>query len=206
MLPPKAVVFDLDGVVRLYDPHQIAAIEDRYGVPRGAIHDAAFEPELLARVTTGQIADDGWRSAIATELSRDFEQAAQAVSDWTTQTGAISTDALAIVRACRARQPVALLTNATTRLPIDLERLGLHDQFDAIFNSSAIGLAKPDPKIYTYVAAQLQTDPADLLFIDDRKSNVDAATSLGWRGHQFESATKLRDWLVAEGALTVDTG
>ena len=40
---------------------------------------------------------------------------------------------------------MALLSDATDRLPRDLQRLGPDGELDAVFNSSELGLAKPDP-------------------------------------------------------------
>src|SRR5690606_38181964 len=49
----KAVVFDLDGVVRHFAPAVVARIEQRHGLAAGVIPRAAFTTDLLVPLTTG---------------------------------------------------------------------------------------------------------------------------------------------------------
>ena len=51
-----------------------------------------------------------------------------------------------ILRTARQHGPVVLVTNATTRLESDADRLGLADHVDAIVNSARLHAAKPDPR------------------------------------------------------------
>ena len=48
---------------------------------------------------------------------------------------------------------MVLLSNATDRLEEDLERLGVLHEVDEVYNSSRLGLAKPDPRIFAAVTA-----------------------------------------------------
>lgn len=51
--------------------------------------------------------------------------------------------------------------------------------FDAIVISTEIGTAKPDPRMYGTVCAQLGADPAECLFVDDRECNLRGAIACG---------------------------
>lgn len=51
--------------------------------------------------------------------------------------------------------------------------------FDAIYSSSKLHMAKPDPEIYRYVLKDLGTEPSRVLYFDDIKENVNAARELG---------------------------
>jgi len=60
--------------------------------------------------------------------------------------------------------------------------------------SQAVGLGKPDPAIYQLFFERLRAldpgvTPAELLFVDDKEKNVEAAMSLGWRGLVFNAGT-----------------
>ena len=60
--------------------------------------------------------------------------------------------------------------------------------------SQAVGLGKPDPAIYQNFVERLRAldpsvRPAELLFVDDKERNVEAAMSLGWRGLVFNAGT-----------------
>lgn len=52
--------------------------------------------------------------------------------------------------------------------------------FDSLFLSNELHLFKPDIEIYKYVEQSLAASSSELLFIDDLKTNVDAACELGW--------------------------
>jgi hypothetical protein len=55
----------------------------------------------------------------------------------------------------RRRRTVALASNATDRLSDDLRRLRVDREFDAVFNSSTMGLAKPDQRVFIHIADAL---------------------------------------------------
>ena len=67
------------------------------------------------------------------------------MADWSGPCGEVDRRVLAVLREQRRSRPVALLSDATDRLPRDLQRLGPDGELDAVFNSSELGLAKPDP-------------------------------------------------------------
>ena len=48
--------------------------------------------------------------------------------------------------------------------------------------SSAVKLAKPEPKIYQLLLSKYNLKPEECVFIDDRVDNVDAAMALGMNG------------------------
>jgi len=70
-------------------------------------------------------------------------------------------------------------------------------RFDVLVWSYQLRMAKPDPAIYRHVLAELGTQPAETLFIDDRAVNVQAALALGFQAIEFSSVEKLRADLVA---------
>lgn len=102
-----------------------------------------------------------------------------AVAAWSEPHGELISGALEAVTLARAHGPACLLTNATDRLSDDLLKLGLHDSFDFIFNSSEIGSSKPDSLVFEHVDERLGL-PASVLFLDDSVANVEAAGRHGW--------------------------
>ena len=81
------------------------------------------------------------------------------------------------------------------------ERLGLGRYLEWSFVSCRTGVRKPDPRAYLGPAEALGRPPGELLFVDDRESNVAAAREAGLQGVRFESAEQLRRDLVARGVL-----
>jgi putative hydrolase of the HAD superfamily len=162
------------------------------------LEDAA----LLRDVTTGRITDAQWRTVLSDRLHASHGDAGpEAVRRWSRSPGLVVAEVLEIVRAARLRFTVALLSNATTRLEHDLASLGLDGEFDAVFNSSRLGVAKPDPSIFQIACARLGTAPGQCAFIDDSLPNVEAAERAGMIGHQFTDHRSLRDFL---DGLTAD--
>lgn len=203
-----ALVCDLDGVVRHYDSVAQAAVEARYGLPRGAISRACFSSPLLNDAISGRVRDERWRQAAARQLTGlTAATAAEAVREWSDLPVAVAADVLDLLAQVRVRHPVVLLTNATDRLPADLDRLGLVDSFDAIVNTSDVGAPKPEAAAFVAAAAAASTvlgraaPPDTIAYVDDTVRHVTAAEALGWRGHVYVDAAALRDFLQRCGLL-----
>lgn len=190
----KAVLTDLDGVVRKWDPEIIQQAETAAGLPRDALPSTAFESDLLLRAITGRISDAGWRTEVAERLRLRFPDAdaAEAVRLWSLSPGEIDTDVLELLQRCHECASLVLITNATTRLESDLKRLGISRTFDHIVNSSSIGHAKPRPEIFNAALNLLTIKPGEALFIDDKTENVDAATGIGINGHHYTTLDGLK--------------
>lgn len=189
-------VIDLDGVLRRWDASVFEQAEHRHGLPVGTIGQVAFDPDRLRAAVTGLVSDGQWRADVADELAARFGSSAElAVREWSQSVGTVDEAVLAIVDAQRRQRPVAVLTNATSRLRADLSRLGLDGHVDHVFNSSELGVAKPDPGIFELVAEQLDVAPDHCLFVDDTAANVAAAEAVGWSAHRYRSAPELQQWL-----------
>jgi putative hydrolase of the HAD superfamily len=193
----KAVVFDFDDVVRTWNDEETYAIEERHGLPRGCIYERLSDPTLIVKVTTGAITDEQWRDVVAEELVGVHGEAARtAVYEWSLRIGDLDAEMIALIRALRTHFTVALLSNATSRLRSDLANHGITDEFDHIFSSSEIGIAKPDPEVFRFVGRALDAMPAEWLFIDDIAGNVEAANELGVRSHLYTNLPDLNAWLT----------
>lgn len=190
----RGLLCDLDGVVRFWPAHVVATAEDTAGLPRGSILKMAFAPDLLPLAVTGRISDEDWRQEVIARLQVAYPEAdaTGAVARWSASPGVINQPVLDLLR--QRRVPVALVTNATSRLPQDLAALGLDTEFDHVINSSVIGIAKPDRGIFA-AALQALALPADhVLFVDDDAGHVAAAEDIGIQGYLFSGdALELRD-------------
>ncbi len=56
------------------------------------------------------------------------------------------------------------------------------DMFEIIVDSSAVGMRKPDPRIYQMALDQLGVAAEESVFLDDAVSNIEAARALGMVG------------------------
>jgi HAD superfamily hydrolase (TIGR01509 family) len=67
------------------------------------------------------------------------------------------------------------------------------------FVSCRTGVRKPDAEAFLGPARQLGASPAELLLIDDRRKNCDAALGVGMDAIVFHDAPTLRRELLARG-------
>jgi putative hydrolase of the HAD superfamily len=202
----RALLVDLDGVIRFWDPAIIEDAERHAGLPAGAIPSTAFAGDLLEEAITGRISDDTWRAGIAARLKALYPDADAevAVRMWSASPGEVVHEVLALVRSARKHVPVVLVTNATSRLDDDLRQLRLLKEFDAIANSSVVGWIKPQPEIYHHALGLVGARPDEALFVDDAAANVNAAIALGFRGHLFHEVGTLGQALAEAGLVVGD--
>ena len=59
------------------------------------------------------------------------------------------------------------------------KQIGL-SQYDYVFLSFEMGLKKPNIELFNAVQCKLPFEPKDILFVDDRIENVEAASNAGW--------------------------
>src|SRR4051812_376552 len=115
--PARAMLIDLDGVLRRWDPSVAAGVERAYGLEPGALLDTATAWELLRPAVAGELSDAEWMSLVARRLPLPEPQAAAAVTEWQKHRGTVDADVLGFVREVRAAGlPVGLATNATDLL------------------------------------------------------------------------------------------
>jgi putative hydrolase of the HAD superfamily len=196
----SVVIVDVDGVLRRWDPVSVRDAEAEHGLPPGSVHEAAFAEPWLTRAVTGAVSDAGWRDDIATRLARDhavpLHRACAAVAQWSASPGTVDTQVLELLRQQRRRTTVALLSNATDRLEDDLDDLGVLHEVDRVYNSSRLGLAKPDPAVFVAVSADLAVQARQCAFVDDTRAHVQAAASLGMHAHHHTGARELAAFLA----------
>lgn len=90
---------------------------------------------------------------------------------------------------------LALLSNAGFDFGAAFRFAPFGRYFEQVFVSAELGMIKPDPRIYRHVADALGIEPAQMVFIDNKKVNVEGAESIGITGHVFTGVGDLRDFL-----------
>jgi FMN phosphatase YigB (HAD superfamily) len=191
----RVVLFDLDGVIRHFDPDHVAGIERRHGLAAGAIEGVAFAKPLIEEVTSGRITRTEWVRQVG-ELSGS----APAAEEWGVQPAVVDEALLDLsdeIRSLGLR--TAVLTNGTDTIPAEIAALGIAGRFDAIFNSAEIGFAKPDVRAFEHVLDALGATASEVFFTDDSASKLAGAARLSMHTHLFEGVEDLRGRLRAEG-------
>lgn len=201
--PPAALLIDLDGVLRRWPPNLASRAEQEADLPAGAIAEAAFAQELLNEVVTGRISDAQWRRHLSAKLAASYPHARveAAIAQWSASCGTVDQGVFHLLVEARQNAKVVLVTNATSRLDEDLRRLALDRSFDAVINSSVVGYAKPELRIFEAALAAAGVDAERAMFVDDTAGHVAAANEAGLAAHHFTGVPRLRMELELQGLV-----
>lgn len=175
------VLFDLDGVLIDYDQSLILDIEQRHDLKPGSLFATAFEPTLLESVITGKTTRVDWFAQVGIRLGSPA-----AAQEWYGFQGTVNQAVLEKADSLQAAGYLtAILTNGTDETRDLVDSLGILGHFDAFFNSSEIGYAKPDIRVFQHVCDALDVEPATVFFLDDSESKLVGADKLGIQTHHF---------------------
>lgn len=95
---------------------------------------------------------------------------------------------------------IALLSNAGFDFSSPFRFSPMAQFFERMFVSAEMDAIKPSPSIYLEVTDGLGITPVELVFVDNKKINTDAAAELGATVHHFVDAEGLRQFLTALAA------
>jgi putative hydrolase of the HAD superfamily len=90
---------------------------------------------------------------------------------------------------------LAILSNAGFDFGSPLRFSPMGRYFERVFVSAEMDALKPEPAIYLEAAAQLGIAMEDMVFIDNKVVNTDAAAALGATAHHFTGVAELREFL-----------
>lgn len=79
-----------------------------------------------------------------------------------------------------------VLSNMSREFIDFLRKQKVYENFDGDVVSCEVGIVKPMPEIYDLLLERFDLDPAETIFIDDRKENVDAAAAKGIATFHFD--------------------
>jgi len=183
-MPIRAVAFDIGGVLERIDDFEAvlsAAWRDRLGMSAGEFGAAlaAIDPGKLSE--TGKMTEAEWaaRSAACLRLTPDQQRDFSAdVWDW--YCGELDEELMAFAASLRPRARTAIISNsADGARREEVARYAFDDVFDPIIYSHEVGIAKPDPAIFTLACSLLDVAPNEMIFVDDVPGHVAAARGLG---------------------------
>ncbi len=178
----RAVIFDLGGVVVGSPLHAIAAYERELRLPANAVNRvvvAAGAKGAWSRLERGELGLEEFYPLFEADcgtagVAIDAREMMRRVAEITVPRPAMLA---AIARLRAAGLKVAALTNNWVT---EEEGTGaLRSFFDVFVESAAVGLRKPDPRIFELVCQELDVTPAETVFLDDIGINLKAARALG---------------------------
>ncbi|HEX9058321.1 MAG TPA: HAD family phosphatase [Ktedonobacterales bacterium] len=195
-MPIGAVMFDIGGILEVIpeggDPAtRFPALDEewnaRLGLPPG--HLTRCFAAIAEDGAFGRCTYDEWcaRFRASTGLSQaDFD--AYMVAFWDIYMGYPNEELIAFFRALRPRYRTAILTNSFVGAREHEEaRYGFTSMVDVAIYSHEEGVRKPDPRMYAIASERVGFPPTEIVFLDDRAENIDAARACGLQGVLFTS-------------------
>jgi len=188
----NAVLFDLGGVVFESPIANIHAYEDKLGLPRHTFAKVIAKKGFLGsfeRLERGEITSNEFIKLFEEECKengvidvsgKEFFRVLENVKprpEWISAIRKIREAGLktaAITNNWRKEGKESVIAQYFIKNPQG-------PLFDAIIESSRVGVRKPDPKIYHMALETLNLDPTKCIFLDDLGQNLKTAQQLGIR-------------------------
>ncbi len=200
---PKAVVFDMGGVLFSYDPaRRLRYISELCGLPEGEVQARVFDMDFDQKCETGHLdaAESHAEFNRLCGMDIGFADFKAAIVSAFQPNGIV----FGLAKELSANCVVAGLTNNGYVARDGLAEM--HPDFRMIFAdraycSAELGVQKPDPAIFRAVLSRLEQTPEDVLVIDDNETNLRAALELGFYVHRYFDSETLETDLRSFGLL-----
>lgn len=185
----KAVVFDLGGVLERTEDDTwpevwIRSWEDRLGLTAGAFLEGLSRHEPIGNAAIGALSEDRMRAIYADVLALDEQQTDELMAEmWDAYCGELDQELYEFFVSLTGDYKLAIVSNSADGARREEgRRFGFPDLVDELVYSHEVRLAKPDPAIYALATERLGVEPDEVVFLDDRVDNVEAARTFGWHG------------------------
>ena len=179
----KNVVFDLGGVVFARDPKKFEPEFIKFFsyilLPK--------MPEFWEEYDRGVVSYDEVITALAEYNGCYRELAAKNLHRSILTQEAIPATKSLIETLKAAGYRLYVLSNMSKEFIEFLREQEVYGNFEGDVVSCEEHIVKPNPAIYTTLTARYDLNPAETLFIDDRKENIEAAIAEGWHGYHFNA-------------------
>jgi len=199
--PIEVIFFDLGNVILPFNHYQIAEKLSRLA-QRKEFQDPQkifsylfdFQEGIINDFDVGKITPPNFFQSIKRQLdlSISFEEFIPIWNDIFAEDRKVSR----IILSLKGRWRLGLLSN-TDPLHFNyiLSKFPVMRVFDKWILSYEVGFKKPAIEIFQKAIVWASVNPPKILFIDDMKTHVDVAISLGMQGIHFISADQLKDGL-----------
>lgn len=204
MIDISTILWDVGGVLLTngWDQEGRATVLTRFNVNRDEFEER--HPEANDAWEKGLIAVEEYLHRTVFWKPRSFS-AEEFVEAMKAQSRVLPDTSLGILENIASTQEVDLgmLNNEARELnDYRIETFGLRGYFDFFFSSCYVGLRKPSAQIFRRALDVLQCEPGEVIFIDDRPGNVEAAAGLGIHAIHCQGSAQLARDLAALGIET----
>jgi putative hydrolase of the HAD superfamily len=185
----RAVFFDLGGVIvreddALYDEFGVA-----HGLEPGEFYRVMYESTAGKALRLGRISREVWFEAVVEMLRDHWGRATeQTLRDWWNRPPQLHGPVLELAAELqKAGVRIGILSNASGDLAERLvSQFGVELEWDVVLASGAVGLAKPDARVYALASERIGVPMERCFFVDDLQENVEGAVAAGMAAYLFE--------------------
>jgi len=181
----RAALFDFGGVILSSPFEAFARYERERGLPEGFIRSVnATDPDrnAWALLERSELTVDDFDQAFASE-SEALGHRVPGHDVLALLSGDLRPAMVEAVRRCSARMHTALLTNNIVVVDAKAMAGTAHgevlDLFDAIIESSRVGVRKPEQRFYELALEALGIEAHEAVFLDDLGVNLKPARAMG---------------------------
>ena len=195
----KDLVFDLGGVLVDWDP--VYLFRDHLGMPVADVKEFLEQictPDWHGELDRGRTFEAGIR-----RLANRYPAQADTIAHWDSGWEKMfkgtkgDVDGLLASLSQRGYRLHALSNYPSEKLDFLYAKFDFMRRFHSVTISGLLGVAKPDPAIYTHVATTLRG--RGCAFFDDRMENVDAAATAGFYAYHCPAGSALEP--IVAGAI-----
>ncbi|MBA2768508.1 MAG: HAD family phosphatase [Sporichthyaceae bacterium] len=178
----KAVVFDIGGVLeRVGGLDWTGSWLTRLGLGQHEFEAALAQVDPDGQIEIGRMTEQQYRQRYAEVLALTDDQLDAFMSDmWNWYCGELDVELMTFADSLRPAYRTAILSNSADGARREEQaRYGFADVFDPIIYSHEVGLAKPDPRIYSLTCERMGLEPQEVVLLDDVAANVEGAHEIG---------------------------
>ena len=198
----RNIIFDLGGVLAGLDGQRCIDAFDALGCEKVSYYvEYHLTEDLFYNIEVGNISTEDFCDEVRRITGRNVSDE-QIVWAWNQLLTGISERRLEKLLRLRGKYHLFLLSNTNDmhwQLCVDdfftFRGNRVENFFDRIFLSYKMHLSKPSKDIYEEVLRQANIQPAETLFIDDSKTNIEGASPLGIQGYWN---AHIDDWLALD--------
>ena len=178
----KNIVFDLGGVVFMRDMKKCTQeFIDFFSFVRGEVM-----PHFWNEYDRGTLTIDQAIDHLMERSGFSRETCASLVADAIAKQEAVRETELLIEELKAAGYRLYVLSNMSREFIEFLRKIPVYRHFEGEVVSCEEGVCKPEPEIYRLLLSRYGLNPAETLFIDDRRENIEGAEREGISGFWFD--------------------
>ncbi|MEM6692548.1 MAG: HAD family phosphatase [Planctomycetota bacterium] len=193
----RFVYFDLGNVLFSFDPEVACQnVAKLVGVKAEAARSAIYDSGLQDDFEHGRVSVKGFGVRVSDALGITSDLAEDAIALAAADMFHPIEEMVPVLDGLQQRgMPIGILSNTCEshwRFLVDTKHPLLDRKFDSVILSYEVASMKPDDQIYRAAelgcsASQSEVQSSGILFVDDKRENVEAARLRGWRAEVISS-------------------